>query len=228
MSLLSSLFKTKKVNLTPDVPYKTPDQASPHEVPLLRDFANRRIAGNDLGFGPEFVDKTTNPVANSMRRNFEQFTAPKISSNYSARGLGRSSLAANEQGRAQGDVEANIGNLMAQNYALNEAQKKTDQTQALNLGQNLANMDIGQSDKIAGASERLANATAQDARAREARDTGLATNLVNMALGATTGGASSLGGSFQGFMPTSNQYQGLGLDEILAKYKGSTKANLLY
>lgn len=181
MSLLSSLFKSKKVNLTPDVSYKTPEQASPQFYKPLSELAQQRIkAGTTgletpgVGFGQDFVAKSTNPVADSMRRNFNNVTSPFLSSQYSARGLGNSSLAASAQGLAQGNVESDIGNLMAQFYTLNEQQKKNDITQGINLGSNLMQGDINQSNQIAGASERLANATAQDARAREQRDAGLA------------------------------------------------------
>lgn len=202
MSLLSSLFKgSRKVNLTPDVVPLMPQEINPEMYGNLSTLAKRRIQAGitgeetpGVGFGPDFVSKTTNPVADSMRRNYRQFTAPATASAYSSRGLGRSSLAANELGRQEGDVESNVGNLMAQFYQLNEAQKKNDIATGINTGSTILSNDVGAQHDIASASERLANATAADARYRESADNAKAQQLgqAAVALGAApfTGGAS--------------------------------------
>src|SRR5260221_465942 len=139
MSLLSSFFSgKKKPNLTPDITPLMPGQINPTQYNNLSEFANKRIKAGitgeetpGVGFGSDFISKTTNPVADAYRKNFQQFTAPATASAYSARGLGKSSLAANEIGRQEGDVESNVNQLMAQFYQLNEAQKKSDITQGV-------------------------------------------------------------------------------------------------
>lgn len=218
MSLLSSLFRSKKPNLTPDVPYHMPASINPNQYNSLQDLSLKFQRGEGTGFGEDFVDKTTNPVANSMRRNFEQFTSPKISSNYSARGLGRSSLAANEQGRAQGDVEANIGNLMAQNYYLNQMQKKQDQQFGANLGQNILQGDVSRQGEIAAASEQLAGKTAEDARHRESRNATNAGKWIGTAMNAIVPGSGMAFTGQQTYQPT---------QPTASPNLGSTKAPVL-
>lgn len=178
MSLLSSLFKSKKVNLTPNITPQMPSDINPQAYGDLSKLSHNYINGVGTGFGEDFVNKVTNPVAQSMRRNYQNVTAPTISSNYSSRGLGNSSLAANAQGLAEGNVESDIGNLMAQFYNLNEAQKKSDTQFGAQLGQNILSNDVIAQHDMANQSERLANATAVDARAREANDRGLAGNIL--------------------------------------------------
>ena len=189
MSLLSSLFKSKKQNLTPDVDYKMPVNINTPQYNSLQDLSLKFQRGEGTGFGPEFLERTVNPVAGSMRRNFEQFTAPKISNQYSSRGLGRSSLAANEVGRAQGDVEANIGNMLAQNYYLNAMQQKQDQQLGVNLGQNILQGDVARQGEIAAASERLSGRTVDDSRYRESRDAQNVGKMIGVAMNAIVPGS---------------------------------------
>lgn len=90
----------------------------------------RRLEGQP-GFGDDFVDKASSPIASNMRRNFRNVTSPFISNQYSARGLGRSNLAADAQGKAEGDVESGIGAMFADLYRLNEVQKSNQATAGL-------------------------------------------------------------------------------------------------
>lgn len=201
MSLLSSLFKTKKVDLAPKIVPLQPYQINPQAYGDLSTLSHNYLNDKGTGFGEDFVNKTTNPVADAMRRNFRQFTAPQTASAYSSRGLGKSSLAANELGRQEGDVESNVGQLMAQFYRLNEAQKKSDIQFGANVGQNLLSGDVAAQHAQAAASERLANATAADTRARETRDTGLAGNIMQAGaqlLGPIGGAVSGIGGGIGG------------------------------
>lgn len=195
MSLLSSLFKSsKKVDLAPKIVPLSPEQINPQAYGNLSRLSSKYINGEG-GFGNDYVDKTVNPVASSMRRNFKNVTSPFISNQYSARGLSRSNLASDAQGQAEGNVESDIGNLMAQFYQLNEAQKKTDTQFGAQVGQNLLSGDVNAQHTQAAASERLANATAADTRGRETADRATAGNI--MQAGAQlavplTGGLSSM------------------------------------
>ena len=236
MGLFSFLTgKTKKTNLTPAIDYPGQGQlffTSPGASQggfSLRDFAAKRIRGEGLGFGDDYVSKTTNPVASSLRRQFRNITSPFISNQYSSRGLSRSNLAADAQGKAEGDVESNIGDLMANFYQLNEAQKKTDETQALNLAQNLQGQEAGMLADIAGASERqvgrnIAGDQYQDRSKAEAGG-----RLVQ-ALGSLVGGpvGASLTGSGGVQKPVGQQVQGLfsrGSSGVKTQLLGSSNAD---
>lgn len=181
MSLLSSLFKSsKKVNLTPSTTPLMPVQINPKKYGELSELSSRYMQGP--GFSSDFVEKSGNPQAQRMRADFQNYTSPFLSSQASARGLGRSTLALDQQRRGFQETESNIDQLMADLYKLNEAQKKSDTQFGANLGQNILSGDIGQQNQIAAASERLANATAADARGRETADKATSGNL----LGAST------------------------------------------
>lgn len=180
MSLLSSLFKSsKKVNLTPDVTPLMPSQINPERYNELSKLSSKLIGGP--GFGDEFVSKSGNPQASRMRADFQNYTSPFLSSQASARGIGRSSLALDQQRRSYQETESNIDQLMADLYKMNEIQKKSDTQFGAQLGQNILSGDVAQQNQVAAASERLANATAADARGREAADKSTAGNLLGAA-----------------------------------------------
>ena len=120
---------TKKQK-APQIPHVTlPGPGDYEDYPFIEKEIRR--LESQPGFGQDFVDKAHSPIAQSMRRNFQQFTSPTISSEYSKRGLGRSSIAANEIGRAEGDVESGIGDLFSQLFQLNEIQKSNQGTAGL-------------------------------------------------------------------------------------------------
>src|SRR3990167_4647476 len=124
MSWLGDLFKgQKKVNLTPDI--SMPTQESLYFTPQLRDFAKKRIAGEDLGFGSDYLDKTTNPAIANIDANFKNKTLPLISSEASKRGLARSSIVTDQIGQADQQRNRDVNSLVAQFYQLNELQRKT-------------------------------------------------------------------------------------------------------
>ena len=189
MSRLSSLFKTKKQNLTPDVTPLLPFQINPKKYGELDQLSSDFIAGRGTGFGQDYVDKSVNPVAEARRRNFRNVTSPLLSSEYSKRGISRSNLAADAQGRAAGDVEDEIGQMMAQFFSLNEAQKKADQQFGANLGQNILTGDVSAQQNQATASERLANATATNAQYREQQDTSKSGKIVGTLMNALVPGS---------------------------------------
>ena len=210
MSLLSSLFRTKKVNLTPDI--RRPTQDELEFTPQLRQFAKSRIAGENLGFGDGFVDKATSAPIKSREARFRDYEMPQISSQLSSRGLARSAgpnLATDVISRATSQKERDINDLVSQFFVLNEGQKKTDQSQALNLAQNMNVQQAGMKENEAAASERLVNATAADARARETRDTGLAGNILQAGAQLVAGPSGmALGGG------VTNLLNGMGLGDF--------------
>lgn len=182
MSLLSSLFRSApKTNMTPQVIRQTPQQLNPQAYGDLSTLSHNYLNGVGTGFGDDFVNKSTNPVAASMRRNYQNVTAPTISSNYSSRGLGNSSLAANAQGLAEGNVESDIGSLMSNFYQLNEQQKKTDTQYGAAVGNQLLSGDVSQNNEMASGAERAVDRNAAYDANKGATNRGIAQNLANTA-----------------------------------------------
>lgn len=200
MSLLSTLFGSKKQNAAPAIVPLSPQQINPQAYGDLSTLAHNYTNGIGTGFGDSFVNNATNPVASSMRRNYQNVTAPTISSNYSSRGLGNSSLAANAQGLAEGNVESDIGNLMSQFYTMNEAQKKSDTQFGANLGNSLLGGDVAQQNKQAASSADIQKQTNDNMMYNQQRDAGLAGNILNTGgqglsmIGSGIGGGGASGG----------------------------------
>lgn len=196
MSVFSSLLKRKKPNLTPSISMPTQEQL--HFTPQLRDFASSRIAGNNLGFGEDYLSKTSNPVIAQREAAFKNKTVPFISNQASSRGLGRSSLVTSQLGEAEQDKNRDIDSMVGQFYHLNELQKKQDQTQALGVAQNMQGQESGMRTNAASASERLANATAAQQNTYQDQDRQLAMQgiqAVGSAIaGVPIGGMGGLGG----------------------------------
>lgn len=216
MSLLSKLFKSsRKVNLTPDVTPLTPAQINPALYGSLSELARKYQEGP--GFGDDFLSRTTSAPIASREARFKDIELPQISSQLSSRGLARSAgpnLATDVISRATSQKERDINDLISQFYLLNERQKKADTSFGANLGQNILTGDVAQHNQIAAASERLAGATAADARSRDTTDRATAGNLLGAAttiaapalapLGAGLGGALDsigLGGFAQSVSP---------------------------
>lgn len=218
MSLLSSLFGgSKKVNLTPAI--SVPDASSAPNYGSLSQLAKQRINAGitgentpGVGFGDDFVNKSTNPIAKAWQTQFQQETAPAIRNAYSSKGKAYSSLAADAENKAFSNTQNAIDQLMAQFYTLNEQQKKADVSQGISVGQNQDANYLNQGNAQAAASERLANATASDARTRESADSKKAQMLAGAAAGAITGGFTGGGftpvGALQGVMSGANNFSG--------------------
>lgn len=209
MSLLSSLFKSsKKPNMTPDI--TPPDfNQSQFTVPLGK-LAQQRIqagtTGLDMpgvGFGEDFVNKSTNPIADQMRRNFKQETLPSLSSQASARGIGHSNLALKTIGQQESNVEGDINALMAKFYTLNEAQKKSDIFEGIGLGQQQQGAELEQKNVQANASERLANATAANSMQRQSVDQANAGRIVGALMNTLVPGSGTTFSNTTGTQPTS-------------------------
>lgn len=202
MSLFSTLFSSaKKTNLTPNITPPSATQAPQYGA--LNQLASQRIqagiTGQDtpgVGFGNDYVNQATNPVAESMRRNFNLYTSPTIQNQYSGKGAGYSSMGASAQALGQGNVESDIGNLMAKFYTMNEAQKKNDITQGIGVGEDLNSTFLNQGNQQAAASERLANATAAQNNYAQSVDQQRAGQLMQagaQALPAVGGGLTAIG-----------------------------------
>lgn len=129
--------KRAKTSLTP-----VNETAKFEDLPFtksLSDLASSRLRGEGLGYGPDFVDKAANPAIAKLESQFKNKTMPNLSSQASARGLGRSSLVMNQIGEAEGEKNRDVSDLVSKFFVLNKAQEKQDTTEAIGLGQNLNN-----------------------------------------------------------------------------------------
>lgn len=218
MSLLSGLFGSQKKT---DLSFTPPPAASAApNYGALQNLASQRISAGTtgaetpgVGFGADFVNKSSNPIAQSMQRQFQNVTSPTIQNQYAGKGAGYSSMAANAQALGQGNVDSNIGNLMANFYTLNEQQKKNDITQGIGVGQGLDQSFLNQGNLQSAASERLANATAAQSNYAQQQNNAKAGNLMQagaMALPGVGGALGSIGGMVgsMGF-PGASQLGGL-------------------
>lgn len=132
--------KKDKPNLAPSsIP---PSLDNLDQTTNLRDLVKRRMVnGQDLGYGDDFVSKTTNPAIAKIDSDFQNKTLPRISSEASKRGIARSSITTDQIGKAEADKNLNTDNMVAEFYKLNEMQKKADFGQALGVSENLQNQD---------------------------------------------------------------------------------------
>lgn len=252
MGLFSFLTGSqKKTNLTPDINYPNQDQlyfTSPtasKQGSNLRDFAANRIAGNNLGFGNDFVDRQSSPGIAQIDANFQNRTMPTLSSNASKRGLARSSIVQDQIGQADQSRNRDISSMVANFQMLNEQQKKTDQNNAVGIAQGLQGEQLGMMNNAAAASERqVGRNTEGDKYAQQYKDNA-GKNIMAMiasAIGAGTGmpmgspvglgtqpgigatstyGANNVPQGFGGMMNPGGQYGGGNIGNMVGAALGS-------
>lgn len=220
MGLFDIFGKKSKSNLTPDTSYPTQEElyfTSPQASQRgysLRDFASSRIRGENLGFGPDFIDRASSAPIKSREARFNEVELPQISSQLSSRGMARSAGAPGTASdaiiRAGQSKERDINDLIANLFTINEAQKKTDQSQALGLATGLQDQEVGMKNNQAAASERLSGRTAEQQRYNAAIDTERGNNIIS-------GAATLIGG------PTGASVSGL-LSKLFPKNKNSSES----
>lgn len=206
MALFGLIGKKAKPNLQPDVPFQQQHQlyfSGGNQGTNLRDLVSKRLfKGEDLGFGPEFVDKATNPAIQASETYFKEKTMPQINSQLSARGLARSAgpnLATDVISKAGRDQNNYVQQLVSQFFTLNEMQKKQDFSESLGVAQNLNNQEERMANARAVASQQLAKDTAgqQNLNASIDRETG---NTIMQAAGGfvSGGGFGNVGNLLKG------------------------------
>jgi len=138
----------------------------------LRDLAKKRIGGQDLGFGEDYLSKTTNPAIAQSNYRFRNETVPFLSGELSKRGIARSAgpgLATDVLGKAERQKGLDVDELVSKFYNLNELQKKQDFGQSLQLGQNLDTQQAGLLSDAAAEGERVRDLTVGQSNTRNAR-----------------------------------------------------------
>lgn len=167
-----------------------------------------RLAG--IGVGPEEylidINAATNPYATASRANLQNYTMPLISSQASARGLGRSTIPVNRVALSSQELERDIGQRMAEF----DVQNRGTQQQNAYLRRNEINDALvrmgGAGETQANAANKAAQFTYDDWTANEAARLGRNTRDVegagralktsaDLIIGAATGG---MGGGLTG------------------------------
>jgi len=100
-----------------------------------------RIAGRNVGFGPEFVSATTSPYATARREQYQNYELPGIKSGASAAGLGRSTVATNIGALKSQEASRDIEQRVASQYNIAEQQKRNEINQALSDAEQMANAE---------------------------------------------------------------------------------------
>lgn len=239
MALFGFLGRKAKPNLANPQPFRTysdaPNNTSLSELAKQRIHAG--ISGAEtpgVGFGQDFVSKTTNPVIAQRNAQFQQQEMPFISSQLSARGVGRSGgagLATDIVNKASQQKNRDVDEIFANMYKLNKAQEKADISEGIGLGKSLDDSYIGQENQKSAASERLTNATAKQQIDREQYDDKGYLQGAALLAAPFTGGAtlpSAFGGS-QGGLYNGNlsDHANSPLDQLLQLFQGGGKLNAL-
>ena len=213
--------KRSKPNLTQN--YQAPPSAS--SAPLfggLKRLAERRLGGQDLGFGEDYLNKATNAPIASREARFNEIELPQLSSQLSSRGLARSAgpnLATDVLTRAGQNKERDINDLLAQFYQLNQVQRKADVTEGIRVGDQLNTQYLNQGNQSSsqfnaaerGNTERTAQSSATDNAADRARQNQVIGTLMNaIAPGSGQAFSGAGGGQIPNYMtnqpmPTVNQ-----------------------
>lgn len=202
-NFFSRLFGSgNKPNLTPDV--QQPDQNNLYYTNQLRQNTQDRLNGQNLGFGPDFLSKTTNPAIAGIEANFQNKTVPFMASQLASRGISRSvgpNLASDTMMQAENQKNRDIANLQSQFYLLDQQQRKADYGQALGEANTMQGQQADMLTNKANASERLANATAAQTNYNNQLQKQGAQSILQgsaYALPSVGGAFSSIGGALSG------------------------------
>lgn len=185
MGLFDGLFGKKKKSQE-DISGKPMYAWEAPSYPLVSETLKSRMAGKGVGYRPEILSGVTSAYAKQRRGALENYEIPGITSAASARGLGRSSIATSQIGRAEQEAGRDIEERVAQMALADEEQRRKEINQALADTQNLLGTEIGSS-QVRGDWERGVSAyhAGQSAR-RKAEDQAFTDRLI--ATGATLGG----------------------------------------
>ncbi len=98
------------------------DIGSTPQFQRLDERIQRILGQGGRGFGEDFAS-LANPTIRARQTRFREETAPRIASEFSKRGLGRSTQAAGAIGRSERDLQQDIDQLRASFQLLNQQQK---------------------------------------------------------------------------------------------------------
>lgn len=101
------------------------------EGKLYADTLTQRLAGQGVGYEPDFLSKTISPYARSRMDTLKNYELPVISAQATARGLGRSSIPVNRSALSTQEASRDIESRVAQLSLQNEQQKRDEINNAL-------------------------------------------------------------------------------------------------
>ncbi len=225
--------KRSKPNLNPDFQYPEQTQLSFANEDAkqggysLKELAKARIRAGQtgimtpgIGFGPDFTSRMANPAIAKLDASFNESTVPRISSEASKRGIGRSNLVVNEIGRAEAEKNRDVADLMSKFEYLNKQQEKSDISEGIGLGERLDNQEADMLTNKAQASERLVDRTVGQSNIQNQKADKMQTATIAAAMNAAVPGS---GTAFQ----MSQQPPQTAASQIPQASKNPTKANII-
>ena len=125
--------------------------------PVINNAGNLRklIEGQKIGFGDDFVQRQTNPAAAQLQAGFDTQRG-LIGEEYASRGLGRSSLAARDVGKAQAQTQRDISSVIAEADLMNRQQGKADLQNQIQSLYGLTDMERTQRNLATGNAQDIA------------------------------------------------------------------------
>ena len=144
-SILQMLGLEKKKPVITEPP-KVPQSITAFPMgQTLSDIIQKALTeGRGIGFPQDFVDVTTSPLITQRRARWEEQELPFLSGQMSSRGLGRSTLAGREIGRAAQAKERDIDEILADAYYRQLQQEKSDRARYEALAQQFTGMESAQ------------------------------------------------------------------------------------
>ena len=131
----------RDITYTGQVPPRTMRQTPLGKT--LQDVLTERIQGRGVGFEPEFVERTTEPVIAQREARFAEYERPELESYLASRGIGRSTLGADLLSRQMAAKERDISDILGQRYLQQELQKRGEISQALGMAPGLVGQELG-------------------------------------------------------------------------------------
>ena len=110
----------------------------------LQDVILGGLKGEGLGFDPSFVGRTTSPVVAQREARFKEVERPELEAAMSARGLGRSTIATGQIGRAGAQVGRDVNQIIAEAFRAQEIQKAQDRARIQGLALSFTGGEAGQ------------------------------------------------------------------------------------
>lgn len=110
---------------------------------LLAALRGEGVGPSQIGFDPALLSKTTSPITQQREARFKEVEQPFLSGEFSGRGLGRSTVAGREIGRASAQKERDINEIIGNAILMNEQQKKIDEAQRSAEAQGVRQQALG-------------------------------------------------------------------------------------
>lgn len=132
MSWLSSIFKGNKkqdTSYTGQRPATDLRQVGGGQE--YYDAISGRLKGQGVGYGEQYADQVSSPIIARMRNQFSSYDVPELQSQLTAQGRRKSSGGFDQLRRAYTDQSLAEGDVYANLYRENEAQKRNEINDAL-------------------------------------------------------------------------------------------------